>query len=78
LIASGKYRPEELLDYEHIDLTAAGTDPAMRERDEFNFSANIQFGQATIAEVRGLLRELTAGQDDRKLRLARAAGARAN
>lgn len=73
LMASGKYRAEQLLDYEHVDLTADGQDVAMRERDEFNFSSNIQFGEATIAEVRAALTALTAEQDARKLKFARAA-----
>jgi radical SAM superfamily enzyme YgiQ (UPF0313 family) len=69
LMATGNYRPEQLLDYQHVDLTAEGSDSAMRERDEFNFSSNIQFGEASIAEVRETLTELTAQQDSRKLRI---------
>jgi anaerobic magnesium-protoporphyrin IX monomethyl ester cyclase len=73
LMATGKYEPEQLLNYEHVDLTAEGTDSAMRERDEFNFSSNIQFGEASIAEVRETLTVLTAQQDARKLRVTRKA-----
>jgi hypothetical protein len=72
-MATGKYTPEQLLDYEHVDLTAAGADEAMRERDEFNFSVNIQFGEAPVSEVRAALARLTREQDARKQQLASAA-----
>ena len=62
LIASG-YRPEELLQYEHADLTRGGHH--LLERDEFNFSVNRQFGEATVAEVRGALTSVMAEQKDR-------------
>jgi anaerobic magnesium-protoporphyrin IX monomethyl ester cyclase len=67
LMSSGRYTAEQLLDYEHIDLTQAGNDVAMRERDEFNFSSNVQFGEATISEVRAALIDLTAEQDARRI-----------
>jgi hypothetical protein len=67
LLATGQYSSAQLLDYEHIDLTGEGSDPGMRERDEFNFSSNIAFGEADLDEVRGALRALTAEQDARKL-----------
>jgi anaerobic magnesium-protoporphyrin IX monomethyl ester cyclase len=66
LMASRKYTAEQLLNYEHVDLTAQGNDSAMRERDEFNFSSNIQFGEASVSEVRQTLVELTAEQDRQK------------
>lgn len=78
LMADGRYTAAQLLNYQHVDLTASGTDASMRERDEFNFSSNIQFGEASIEEVRDLLRSLTARQDARKVQLARAAAARQN
>jgi hypothetical protein len=40
-------------------------DKAMRGRDEFNFSVNIQFGEATMDEVRQRLTELSREQHHR-------------
>lgn len=65
LIASGKYSAQQLLDYTAVDLTAGGVDEAMRGRDEFNFSVNIQFGEATVDEVRACLTELSRDQFQR-------------
>lgn len=62
LIATGQYEPQQLLDYTAVDLTAGGVDEAMRGRDEFNFSVNIQFGEATVNDVRDRLTELTREQ----------------
>ena len=78
LMADGRYTAEQLLEYEHVDLTAAGTNSSMRERDEFNFSSNVQFGEPSVEQVRDLLRALTARQDARKVHVARAATARHN
>lgn len=66
LMATGEYTAEQLLDYEHVDMTASGADEAMRERDEFNFSVNIQFGEASVGEVRAMLARLVREQDARK------------
>jgi|GEM_PF-1862306 len=71
LMASGRYCAEQLLDYQHVDLTDDGADGAMRERDEFNFSVGIQFGEAPISEVREALSRLTREQDARKITVAR-------
>jgi anaerobic magnesium-protoporphyrin IX monomethyl ester cyclase len=65
LIASGRYQPHQLLDYTAVDLTAGGLDEAMRGRDEFNFSVNLQFGEATVDEVRARLTELSRAQYQR-------------
>lgn len=73
LMATGRYSAEELSDYEHVDLTADGADDAMRERDEFNFSVGLQFGEAPVAQVRAALARLTREQDARKHAVARAA-----
>jgi len=62
LIASGQHEPGQLLDYTAVDLTAGGVDEAMRGRDEFNFSVNIQFGEAAVDEVRDRLTELSREQ----------------
>jgi radical SAM superfamily enzyme YgiQ (UPF0313 family) len=65
LIATGQYNPQRLLDYTAVDLTEGGIDEAMRGRDEFNFSVNIQFGEATVREVRDRLIELSREQHQR-------------
>jgi len=65
LIATGRYGPQQLLDYTAVDLTEGGVDEAMRGRDEFNFSVNIQFGEATVDEVRQRLTELSREQHQR-------------
>jgi radical SAM superfamily enzyme YgiQ (UPF0313 family) len=62
LMRTGRYSPRQLLDYTAVDLTTAGADEAMRDRDEFNFSVNIHFGEATVDEVRNALVELTREQ----------------
>ena len=48
-----------------MDLTGGGLDESMRGRDEFNFSVNIQFGEAPIREVRALLTALSREQYQR-------------
>lgn len=65
LIATGRYQPQQLLDYTAVDLTADGVDEAMRGRDEFNFSVNLQFGEATVEEVRQGLTKLSREQYQR-------------
>ena len=52
LLATGKYTPSQLLNYTAVDLTGDGLDEAMRERDEFNFSVNLQLSDAPVAYVR--------------------------
>jgi radical SAM superfamily enzyme YgiQ (UPF0313 family) len=72
LMATGRYSASALLDYQHVDLTAQGADEAMRERDEFNFSVGLQFGEAPVAQVRAALARLTREQDARKQSVAHA------
>ncbi len=62
LVATERYDVRQLLDYMAVDLTAGGLDEAMRGRDEFNFSVNIQFGEAGLDEVRRRLVELSQEQ----------------
>jgi len=62
LMATGRYNPEQLMNYTAVDLTDAGTDEAMRSRDEFNFSVNLQFGEPTIPEIRATLTDLNRRQ----------------
>ena len=65
LLATGQYDPKQLLDYTAVDLTHGGLDEAMRGRDEFNFSVNIQFGEASVSEVHERLIELSREQYQR-------------
>jgi anaerobic magnesium-protoporphyrin IX monomethyl ester cyclase len=65
LLATGQYEAKQLLDYTAVDLTQGGLDEAMRGRDEFNFSVNIQFGEASVSEVRERLIELSREQYQR-------------
>jgi len=62
LLASG-YRAADLLQYEHADLTSGGQQ--LLDRDEFNFSVNRQFGEASVPEVRAALTAVMAEQKDR-------------
>lgn len=66
LMATGHYTSDQLLNYTAVDLTDQGVDEAMRGRDEFNFSSNIQFGQASVEEVRAALVELSHGEHKRR------------
>ena len=52
LLATGTYTPEQLLNYTAVDLTSDGLDEAMRERDEFSFSVNLQLSDAPVTYVR--------------------------
>lgn len=65
LMATGKYTATQLLNYAPVDLTAEGTIAAMLERDEFNFSVNLQFGEASLAYVRETLTRITLQQKQR-------------
>lgn len=66
LMQTGRYTPEQLLNYTAVDLTADGVDESMRERDEFNFSVNIQLSEAPIDYIRRNLVALSRAQFDRK------------
>jgi len=67
LIADGRYTPDQLMAYEHIDLATHGANDAMRERDEFNFSVGIQFGETSVRAVREALVRITVAQRERKV-----------
>ncbi|MEV0325443.1 radical SAM protein [Micromonospora echinospora] len=67
LMATGRYDPARLLDYTAVDLTADGLEEAMRDRDEFNFSVNVQFGEADLSYVRSKLVELARAQHERSV-----------
>ncbi len=66
LMKSDDYTAEALLNYSAVDLTADGVDESMRERDEFNFSVNIQLSEAPIDYIRRNLVTVSRAQFDRK------------
>jgi anaerobic magnesium-protoporphyrin IX monomethyl ester cyclase len=66
LMDTGHYTTQQLLNYSAVDLTDAGVDESMRERDEFNFSVNLQLSDAPIDKVRATLVELSREQHERK------------
>ncbi|MGN2637474.1 B12-binding domain-containing radical SAM protein [Nocardia takedensis] len=65
LMGSGRYTPEQLLDYTAVDLTDGGVDESMYGRDEFNFSVGIQLSRAPISHVRDQLARLSRAQYER-------------
>lgn len=67
LMATGRYTTEQLLNYTAVALTSSGQEAAMRERDEFNFSVNIQLSEAPIDYVRRNLVSLSRQQYERKV-----------
>ncbi|MFI9452541.1 B12-binding domain-containing radical SAM protein [Amycolatopsis sp. NPDC052450] len=66
LMKTGKYTAEQLLNYTAVDLTSDGVDESMRERDEFNFSVNIQLSEAPIDYIRRNLVTVSRAQYDRR------------
>ncbi|MEU1037880.1 B12-binding domain-containing radical SAM protein [Streptomyces sp. NPDC005551] len=64
LIDAG-HEPDTLLAYSDVDLTGNGADESMRQRDEFNFSVGIQFGDVPLSQVRSTLATLTREQHER-------------
>lgn len=69
-MSTGRFTPSQLRSYDVVDLTSDGLDEAMRGRDEFNFSVNLQFGEATVAEVQAVLSELSIEQYERRSAVA--------
>lgn len=59
------YSPDGLLAYGDVDLTSDGADESMRQRDEFNFSVGIQFGDVPLQRIRATLATLTREQHKR-------------
>ncbi|WP_405914557.1 B12-binding domain-containing radical SAM protein [Streptomyces sp. NBC_00728] len=57
--------PDKLLAYGDVDLTGDGADESMRQRDEFNFSVGIQFGEVPLEDIRSTLGMLTREQYER-------------
>jgi len=65
-MATSHYTADQLLNYTAVDLTDAGVDESMRERDEFNFSVNLQLSDAPIDYVRTQLVALSREQYSRQ------------
>ncbi|MGW0844170.1 B12-binding domain-containing radical SAM protein [Streptomyces sp. NPDC002787] len=59
------HSPDDLLAYGDVDLTDDGADESMRQRDEFNFSVGIQFGDVPLQTIRSTLAMLTREQHER-------------
>ncbi|MEU6655305.1 radical SAM protein [Streptomyces sp. NPDC046900] len=64
LIEAG-HTPDALLAYGDVDLTGDGAHESMRQRDEFNFSVGIQFGDVPLQRIRATLATLTREQHER-------------
>ena len=65
LMATGRYTSSQLLAYQHVDLTEEGANALLLDRDEFNFSVNICFGEVPVARVRKELGKLMEAQKKR-------------
>jgi anaerobic magnesium-protoporphyrin IX monomethyl ester cyclase len=65
LLTTGRYSPEQLLNYEHVNLPDSGQKPILLERDEFNFSVNIQFGEVPVQRVRAEVARLMSMQKEK-------------
>lgn len=64
LIDAG-HNADALLAYDDVDLTGDGAHESMRQRDEFNFSVGIQFGDVPLTHIRSTLATLTREQHER-------------
>jgi anaerobic magnesium-protoporphyrin IX monomethyl ester cyclase len=62
LIGTGLYSEDQLLAYEHVDLGAEGIGADLLDRDEFNFSVNLQFSEVPLGVVRGHVAEIMREQ----------------
>jgi radical SAM superfamily enzyme YgiQ (UPF0313 family) len=65
LLATGRYQEDALLHYESVDLTNQGQMRAMLDRDEFNFSVGLQFGEVPVERIRDILTTITVEQKQR-------------
>jgi hypothetical protein len=52
LLTTGWCTPAQLLSYTPVDLSGGGADEAMRERDEFNFSANLPLADVPVIAMK--------------------------
>jgi anaerobic magnesium-protoporphyrin IX monomethyl ester cyclase len=63
-----QYSISELLTYDEVDLTEGGIDPLLLDRDEFNFTTGLRFGEVPLQELR---RNLSGIMREQKARLLR-------
>lgn len=63
-----EYDVSKLLTYSEVDLTDGGADPLLLDRDEFNFTTDLKFGEVPLVELR---RNLSSIMREQKLRLGR-------
>jgi radical SAM superfamily enzyme YgiQ (UPF0313 family) len=59
------FSPDELMAYQHVDMTNAGDVVGLHSRDEFNFSVGHQFGEVDVVEVRSTVARLMLEQSHR-------------
>jgi anaerobic magnesium-protoporphyrin IX monomethyl ester cyclase len=64
LLKTGLYNPNELLNYGHVDLTGKERKTLLLERDEFNFSVGVRFGEVPLTVVRETVAELMLTQKE--------------
>jgi anaerobic magnesium-protoporphyrin IX monomethyl ester cyclase len=62
-----RYSVSELLTYDEVDLTEGGTDPLLLDRDEFNFTTGLTFGEVPLPELRRNLSKIMRQQKARLL-----------
>lgn len=62
------YDVSKLLTYSEVDFTDGSADPLLLDRDEFNFTTDLTFGEVPLAELR---RNLGRIMREQKLRLGR-------
>ena len=75
LMATGRFTAEQLLDYRPIDLTGAGSDELMIERDQFNFGVGVDLSECSKDEIRAALTRVSRDQHARNRAMALAPAA---
>jgi radical SAM superfamily enzyme YgiQ (UPF0313 family) len=66
-LVNAGYPVSELLTYDEVDLTEGGTDPLLLDRDEFNFTTGLTFGEVPLPELRRNLSRIMRQQKARLL-----------
>jgi anaerobic magnesium-protoporphyrin IX monomethyl ester cyclase len=59
------YDISKLLTYEEVDITNGGSAPQLMDRDEFNFTTNLQFSGVPLVELRRNLAGIMSRQKER-------------
>ncbi|RKE76999.1 radical SAM protein [Rhizobium sp. AG855] len=63
-LVSAGYSEQEMMNYEPETLAELFQEKGLRDRDEFNFSTGIQFGEVPVSETRRTLAELMRRQKE--------------